>query len=326
MVEKGKHLTRFLLWRLRNIKERRFILFLSFIIGLLSGLSAVILKTAIHKLDFFLSEFLPARIHYGYLVFPLIGIGLTVLYIRFFVKDNIGHGVSKILYALSRKNARIKRHNNYSSIVASTLTIGFGGSVGAEAPIVLTGASIGSTIGSYVRLNFKSVALLVACGAAGAIAGIFKAPIAGLVFTLEVLMLDLTLASIVPLLISSVTAATVSYFLMGKDVLFSFALSESFSLGNIPWYILLGIGMALLSVYFTRTTLYLEGLYTRMKNTYLRLVTGGVVLGILILMMPPLYGEGYNTINQLLNGDTASLFENSFFNGINDRVWFLLAF
>ncbi|MFO7756385.1 MAG: chloride channel protein [Bacteroidales bacterium] len=320
-------LGRFLKWRIRNIDQRRFLYILSLITGMLSAFAAVLLKNVIHYTENLLTTWSRGDTgNYLYLAYPMAGMLLTVLFVRYIIKDDIGHGVSRILYAISKKNSRIRPHNNWSSIVASTFTIGFGGSVGAEAPVVLTGASIGSNIGRLMKMNYRNITLLVGCGAAGAVAGIFKAPIAGIVFTLEILMLDLTISSIVPLLISSVTAATVSYFLMGKGLLFSFALSESFSLGNIPWYILLGIGTALLSVYFTRTTLYLEGLYSRVKNTYLRLITGGTVLGILILMMPPLYGEGYNTINQLLNGDTAALFENSFFTGTADRIWFLPAF
>ncbi|HSH52795.1 MAG TPA: chloride channel protein, partial [Bacteroidales bacterium] len=196
---------RILIWRNKHISERNLILILSFIIGILSGLAAVLLKSTVHYTHHFLStRFFHSGFNYLYLFLPLVGIALTVLYIKYFVKDDISHGVSKILYALSKNNGRIKSHNNYSSIIASTLTIGFGGSVGAEAPVVLTGASIGSNLGHYFRLNFKSVALLLACGTAGAIGGIFKAPVAGLVFAIEVLMLDLTLSSIVPLLISSV--------------------------------------------------------------------------------------------------------------------------
>ncbi|MBS0010129.1 MAG: chloride channel protein, partial [Bacteroidales bacterium] len=266
------------------------------------------------------------NVGYLYLAYPLAGMFLAVIFVRYIVRDNINHGVSRILYSISKNNSRIRSHNNWSSIVASTFTIGFGGSVGAEAPVVLTGASIGSNIGRLMKMNYRNITLLVACGAAGAVAGIFKAPIAGIVFTLEILMLDLTISSIVPLLISSVTAATVAYFLMRKDVLFTFALSESFSLGNIPWYIVLGIGTALLSVYFTRATMYIEALYEKLKNQYLRLLAGGIVLGILILLIPPLYGEGYNTISHLLNGDISSLFENSFFSGMSNKAWVLLAF
>ncbi|HDZ41192.1 MAG TPA: chloride channel protein [Bacteroidetes bacterium] len=320
-------LNKFLKWRVKNIDQRRFLYILSFVTGMLSALAAVLLKNAIHYTEQFLTTwFKTGTAGYLYLAYPLIGMFLTVLFVRYILRDDIGHGVSRILYAISRKNSRIRQHNSWSSIVASTLTIGFGGSVGAEAPVVLTGASIGSNIGRLMKMNYRNITLLVGCGAAGAVAGIFKAPIAGIVFTLEILMLDLTISSIVPLLISSVTAATVTFFLMGRDVLFSFALSESFSLGNIPWYILLGIGTALLSVYFTRATIYLESLYEKVKNQYVRLLMGGTVLGILILMLPPLYGEGYNTISQLLNGDTSSLFENSFFISMSNKAWFILSF
>jgi len=327
MIKLSILLRKFLKWRAKNIDQRQFLYILSFITGMLSALAAVLLKNAIYYTEHLLTVWFKAdTAGYLYLAYPLIGMFLAVIFVRYIVRDKIGHGVSRILYAISKNNSRIKSHNNWSSIVASTLTIGFGGSVGAEAPVVLTGASIGSNIGRLMKMNYKNITLLVGCGAAGAVAGIFKAPIAGIVFTLEILMLDLTISSIVPLLISSVTAATVTYFLMGKDVLFSFALGESFSLGNIPWYIVLGIGTALLSVYFTRATMYLEGLYEKVKNQYVRLLTGGIVLGILILLLPPLYGEGYNIISQLLNGDTSSLFENSFFSGMGNKTWFLLAF
>lgn len=318
---------KFLKWRARNIDQRRFLYILSFITGLLSALAAVLLKNAIHYTEQLLTLwFRTDSAGYFYLAYPLAGMFLALIFVRYIVRDDINHGVSRILYAISKNNSRIRPHNNWSSMVASTFTIGFGGSVGAEAPVVLTGASIGSNIGRLMKMNYRNITLLVGCGAAGAVAGIFKAPIAGIVFTLEILMLDLTIASIVPLLISSVTAATVAYFLMGKDVLFTFALSESFSLGNIPWYIILGIGTALLSVYFTRTTMYIETLYEKIKNKYVRLLSGGIVLGILILLLPPLYGEGYNTISHLLNGDISSLFENSFFSGMTNRAWVLLVF
>lgn len=326
MIRLSILLNRFLKWRARNVDQRRFLYILSFITGILSALAAVMLKNAIHYAEHLLTTWFKAgSVGYLYLAYPLIGIFLAVIFVRYIVREDIGHGVSRILYAISKNNSRIRQHNSWSSIVASTFTIGFGGSVGAEAPIVLTGASIGSNIGRLMKMNYRNITLLVGCGAAGAVSGIFKAPIAGIVFTLEVLMLDLTISSIVPLLISSVTAATVSYFLMGHDVLFTFALRESFSLSNIPWYILAGLGTALLSVYFTRTTMYIEALYERLKNPYVRLAAGGIVLGVLILLLPPLYGEGYNTISQLLNGSTSSLFENSFFSDFAGKPWILLA-
>ena len=232
---------------------------------------------------------------------------LTLLFVKFVVRDNIGHGISRILYAISKKRSYLKTHNTWTSIIASTVTIGFGGSVGAEAPIVLTGSSIGSAIGRFFRLNYRHITLLIGCGAAGALSGIFKAPIAGIIFTLEILMLDLTISSIVPLLISSVTAATVAYFLMGDTVLFSFNIKDSFLIKNIPWYIVLGLTSGFLSLYFSRMTLFLENRYERIKNEYTRLILGGLVLGSLIILFPPFFGEGYDTIMVLLQGNAGSV-------------------
>lgn len=320
-------LSRFLKWRVAKIDERQFLYVLAFVVGLLSALAAVVLKNAIHYTQLLLTQWShDSAASYLYFAWPVAGMLLTLLFVKYVVKDKIGHGISRILYAISRKNSRLKPHNTWSSIVASTFTIGFGGSVGAEAPIVLTGASIGSNIGRLMKMNYRHITLLVGCGAAGAVSGIFKAPIAGIVFTIEILMLDLTIASIVPLMIASVTAATVSYFFMGKDVLFSFTLSEYFSLSNIPWYILLGIVSGLLSLYFTRSTIYIESLYEKIKNSYLRLLAGGALLGLLIWLMPPLYGEGYDTIRLLLSGNSETLFENSLFTSQRDNFWFIMLF
>ncbi len=326
-MEKKNILARFFIWRIKHISQRQLIYILSFIVGIISGLAAILLKNTIHYTHVLLTRGFDVETgSYLYLAYPLFGILITVLFVRYVVKDNISHGVARILYAISKKNSILKPHNNYSSILATTVTIGFGGSVGSEAPIVLTGASIGSTIGRLLRLNYKSITLLVGCGAAGAIAGIFKAPIAGIVFTLEVLMLDLTISSIVPLLISSVTGATIAFFLMGKEVLFSHHLTEPFILNNIPFYILLGIFAGLLSFYFTRMTMIIESSFGKLKNQYLRLLIGGVSLGILIFLFPSLYGEGYTTITALLNGDTASVVENSFFYVLRDKYWLFLGY
>ncbi len=315
---------RILVWRNKRISERKFVMILSFVIGILSGMAAVLLKTTVHYTHQFLTHGFSTG--YVYLVFPLIGIILTVLFVKFFVKDKIGHGVSRILYALSKNNGRLKAHNNYSSIVASTLTIGFGGSVGAEAPIVLTGASIGSTLGHYFRLNFKSIALLVACGAAGAIGGIFKAPIAGMVFTLEVLMLDLTLTSIVPLLISSVTGATIAYFLMGEGVVLTVLNTQPFGLNNIPFYILLGLLAGLISFYFTRTTMQIESSLKKIKNKTVKILLGGFVLAGLIFLFPSLYGEGTQTLQSLLNGTVDGLPKDRIFSFVMQSQWYILIY
>ena len=326
-MKRPKFIGKFLVWRGEHITERQFVYILSFFIGLISGLAAVVLKNTIHYThEFLTSGFDIESESYWYLAYPVVGIFLTILFIRYFVKDNIRHGVARILYAISKKNSIIKPHNNYSSIIASTLTIGFGGSVGAEAPIVLTGASIGSSIGRLLKLNYKSITLLVGCGAAGAIAGIFKAPIAGLIFTLEVLMLDLTIASIVPLLISAVTGATVAYFLMGKEVLFSYDLAESFILNNIPFFILLGVICGLISLYFTRAAMFIETRFEKISSPVWKLILGGGVLSLLIFVFPTLYGEGYVTITSLLNGDVSYVVENSFFYFLKDNYWLFIGY
>ena len=296
-----------------NLDQRSFIYFLSFLVGLLSAIAAAILKNAVFNFHEILTGIVKSeKAGLLYLVYPLIGMLLTLLFVKYVVKDNISHGISRILHAISQKKSTLRGHNTWTSIVASTLTIGFGGSVGAEAPIVLTGASIGSRIGKMLKLNYRNITLLIGCGAAGAVAGIFKAPIAGIVFTLEILMLDLTISSIVPLLISSVTAATVAYFLMGDKVLFSFILTEPFIISNIPWYMALGALSGLISLYFTRMTTVLENQYEKIKNIYIRLVTGGLILGVMIYLLPPLFGEGYDTIKILLSGDTSTLLKDSF--------------
>jgi chloride channel protein, CIC family len=293
--------------RVEDIDQTRLIYILSLIVGLLSALAAAILKNAIHYTHVFLTEGITRESGgYLYLAYPVIGMFLTVLFVKYVVKDNISHGISRILYSISRKKSYLKAHNTWTSIIATTLTIGFGGSVGAEAPIVLTGSSIGSVIGRFFKLNYRSVTLLIGCGAAGAVAGIFKAPIAGIVFTLEILMLDLTISSIVPLLISSVTAATVAYFLMGDKVLFTFTITAAFNVTNIPWYVVLGIVSGFVSLYFSKMTIFLESNFEKISNVYVRLVAGGVILGGLIYLFPPLYGEGYDTIMSLLQGDTSS--------------------
>ena len=233
---------RFLSWRVRHIKERTFIIVLSLLVGVITGLAGVFLKNSVHFTHQFFTERL--QIDSGSLLFfiyPFIGICLTSLFVRYFVREDISHGVTKVLYAISRRNSIIKPHNNYSSMIASTITIGFGGSVGTEATIVLTGASIGSNLARFFRMNYKVMTLMIGCGAAGAIAGIFKAPIAGIVFTLEVLMLDLTMASLVPLMISAISSYVIVYFLMGEGVVLEFVVHEHFALANVPYYILLGI-------------------------------------------------------------------------------------
>ncbi|PLW98209.1 MAG: chloride channel protein [Marinilabiliales bacterium] len=312
-------------WVNKHINQRQFILLLAFVVGLISGFAAIVLKNTLHYMSHLLtSGFNPETGSWMYILYPVTGIFLTVLFIKFIVRDDLSHGVSKILYAISRRNSIIKPHNTWSSIVTSILTISFGGSVGAEAPVVLTGSAIGSNLGRYFHLNYKKLTLLAGCGAAGAIAGIFKAPLAGLVFVLEILMIDLTMASLLPLLISAVTAASLAYLFMGNEVLFTPQVTETFQIPHIPHYIILGILCGLVSLYVSRMTGKTEHIIQKIKNRWWRALVGGLALGLLIFIFPPLFGEGYSTLNAIFNGNTNALVDNSFFFGLQNNIWLLL--
>ena len=329
-LENRKWLQRFNLWREKNIKEKQFILILSFLVGIFTATAALILKMLIHLIQGFLTEnFDTTEANYLYLVYPVVGIFLAGLFVRHIVKDDISHGVTKILYAISRRQGHIKPHNTGSSMIASSITIGFGGSVGAEAPIVLTGSAIGSHLGSLFKMEHRTLMLLIGCGAAGAVAGIFKAPIAGLVFTLEVLMIDLTMTSLLPLLISAVTAATMSYIVTGQEAMFKFHLDEAFELSRIPYVIMLGIFCGLVSLYFTRAMNSVEGVFAKLQKPYKKLIFGGAMLSILIFLFPPLYGEGYDTIELLLNGTSNeewnTVMDHSLFYGHSQLLLFYLS-
>jgi len=256
----------------------------------------------------------------------MLGIFLTVMYVKHFVKDEMGHGITKVLHSISKKGGFLSPHNNYSSIISSILTVGFGGSVGLESPIVVTGSSIGSSLGRMFGMNYKSIYTLIGCGAAGAIAGIFKAPVAGVVFGLEVLMLDISMSSLIPMLISAVTGASVSYIFIGNDVTLYYPLQGTFVLKNLPYYLLLGIISGLVSWYFTRVTIFSEALYSRIQKQWIRVLTGGVILGLLILFLPPLYGEGYDMLNQLLKGNISAVAQGSIFYTYHDKLIIMLAF
>ncbi len=312
---------------LKRMSERSFVLVLSFAVGLLSGLAAIILKNTVHYTHHFLAtRFDIDSENYLYLLSPMVGIGLAALFVYYFVKDDINHGISRILYAISRKKGKIASHNMYSSIVASTLTVGFGGSVGLEAPIVLTGGSIGSNLGQWFRLNYKNTLLLIGCGAAGAVAGIFNAPVAGIVFVIEVLMLDLTLTTAIPLLISSATAAMVSFFLMGNAVQFSYPVENQFQIHNFPWYIVMGIFAGFVSLYFLRISRFVERQFAKISSLRYRWLIGGILLGGLIFLFPPLFGEGYDTLMMCLRGEGANILNNSFFYPLKNShyLWFIL--
>ncbi len=314
--------------RQRHLSDKQFTLVLAFFVGMFAAIAAYILHGLIKLAQGFVWDLISATGYNGlYLVFPVVGIWITMLFVRYVVRDNISHGITRILYAISSKRSRLAAHNCWSSVVASAITIGFGGSVGAEAPIVLTGSSIASNLGQRFRMNNKTLMLLVGCGAAAAIAGIFKAPIAGLVFTIEVLMIDLTMASISPILIASVTATCFTYVLIGEDQMFTFNLENPWVVSRVPSNIFLGIFCGLVSLYFIRMMTACEGVFSRMKNRYAKLALGGITLSILIFVFPSLYGEGYQFINILLdNSDTADwndVMKNSMFYGGGTRLLLL---
>ncbi len=290
-------------------------------VGFFAAVAAFVLHGMINQIVALLTgSFDEHAANWLYLVYPVVGIFLTSLFVRYIVKDNISHGITRILYAISSKNSRLRGHNCWSSVFASAITIGFGGSVGAEAPIVLTGSAIGSNLGKLFKMDNKTLLLLVGCGAAGAIAGIFKAPIAGLVFTLEVLMIDLTMASLLPVLISCVTATCFTYIFRGSTSMFTFELESAWVVERVPASILLGVTCGLISLYFIRSMTMCENLFAKFNDRpYIKLVIGGGMLSLLIFLFPSLYGEGYHDINLLLNGKTDADFDailnNSLFAG-----------
>lgn len=308
-------------WRDKHITDRQMTIILALFIGFFASVAAFILHFIIKEIQVLLTAgFSTVTYNWLYLVFPVIGIFLTSLFVRYVVKDNISHGITRILYAISSKRSRLKPHNCWTSVIASAITIGFGGSVGAEAPIVLTGSSIGSNLGQLFKMDNKTLMLLVGCGAAAAIAGIFKAPIAGLVFTLEVLMVDLSMASLLPILVASVTATCFTYIFMGSDSLFTFHLDGEWIVERVPACILLGVSSGLVSLYFIRMMTSCEGVFARLKDhRYAKLLLGGLMLSSLIFIFPVLYGEGYSAINILLNSNTEAdwntLLNNSLFYG-----------
>ena len=305
---------RFLRWRQHHIKEKNFVLILALLVGILCGFAALVLKGLIHFIAHVLTgHFSTVGANWLYFVFPVIGIVIAGLYVRYVVRDNISHGVTRVLQAISQNKSRLKAHNMYSSVIASSITIGFGGSVGAEGPIVYTGAAIGSQLGSLFRMSPRVLMMLVGCGAAAGIAGIFKAPIAGMLFTLEVLMLDLTTASVMPLLISSITAATVAYTFSGYTFEFFFIQSESFATSRIPYVILLGVLCGFSSLYFTKVMNFMENMFSRLKNPWIKTCVGGAILSALVFLFPPLYGEGYEAIIDLLGGDPSAIVAASVF-------------
>lgn len=306
--------------------EKRKLIILSFVVGISSGLAAVLLESLVRAIHHGLTSWFDGSLdNFLYLVYPGIGMLLSLILLRFVIKDNIGHGVTKVLVAISKNDSRIKPHNMWSSILTSSLTIGFGGSVGAEAPIVYTGAAIGSNFARYMGMSYRNMTILLGCGAAGAVAGIFKAPLAGVLFTLEILLFNISMTSMMPLLFSTVSATMVSYIFLGDALPFECTLTP-FRIVNVPFYVLLGFFCGLCSLYFLRTTLWLEDKLGKVKNPYAKWAFCAGGLGLLIFLFPPLYGEGYDALGPLLNGQSISYDGDTILAFMLHRPWLVPVF
>lgn len=310
---------------LRRIPEKRLLIIIALVVGVLCGLAAVVLKLMVDNLAHFVSGLSTGNWNFVYLVLPGIGMLVSFLLVRYVIKRDVGHGVTKVLLAVSKNESKIEPRHTWASLLTSAVTIGFGGSVGAEAPIVYTGAAIGSNMARLMKMSYKNMTILLGCGAAGAVAGIFKAPLAGVLFTLEILLFNISMTSILPLLLSSVSATVVSYIFLGQEPSFAAKLLP-FSMGNIPFYVILGFFCGAVSLYFTRTTLSLEDRIKNISNPYKRWILCAIGLGLLIFLFPPLYGEGYSSINLLLSGSDSLLDEFSVFSYLGDSPWVLLVF
>ncbi len=329
MFQQYERTYNFLLRLSRRLSNRQMMILLSVVVGILAGFSTYLFEILLHTIKTGLVSWFDDRESQILLFFyPIIGIILVTLFVRFVVRDNISEGVTRVLHAISRRGSKLPSHNTWSSIIASSTTLGFGGSVGPEAPIVLTGAAIGSKVGQVARLNYKYTTLLLCCGAGAALAAIFKAPITGVVFVLEILMLDITVSSIIPLLISSITATTIAFMLRGFDPILAVQLTEAdaFSLWQIPLFMVLGVACGLMAFYLTSVNDWVGGLYKRINKQWIKWVVGGTIIGILIYIFPPLYGEGYEGITALMQGNPQQLFDNSLFFEFRSVDWVLILF
>ena len=320
-------LYRYLIIATKRLTDRQLMILLAIVVGLAAGLATYVFQ---HTLEFFrfslTSWFDIDKASVLYFFYPVVGIVIATLFVRYVVRDDISEGVTRVLYAMSKKGSRIKPHNCYSSIIASSATIGFGGSVGPEAPIVLTGSAIGSNIGRFMRMNYKNSTLLLCCGAAAALSAVFKAPITGVVFVLEILMLDITVASIIPLLISTVTATTLMFFLNGFEPVFNLDVKYAFQLRNLPYYALLGLICGLMSYYFTQINGRIAARFARIRGMYRKWIVGGLLIGTLIFLFPPLYGEGYESLVDLMHGNVDALFNNSLFFRYRSISWVVMLY
>ena len=325
-MSRNKRYIRFLIWRTKRIPDKNFVLILSILIGLAAGLAAALLKyTVISIEDWLFNRFDPDEGIFIFLVTPLFGILLTVLFLKYIIRDNVGHGVPRILYAISKLDGSMRRHKIFSSLVGGSLTAGFGGSIGLESPIISTGASLGSNIGQFMRMSYKHKTLLIGCGAAGAMASIFTTPIAAVIFAFEVLMLELSTSALIPLLLASVTGAVTTQVLTAERYLVHFEMTQAFMVNDIPFYVLLGVAAGFVSVYFHFMHFTIIRWFSKIDSSWMRLLIGGSLLGVLIYLFPPLFSEGYDSIRAIISGDSDRLLNFSLFSG-NNFVWTLIIF
>jgi chloride channel protein, CIC family len=320
-------LRKFLKWRYQHISNKQFTNIASAIIGLLAGLGAVTLKNLTHFIQHLLEGELIKEIHVAfYFIFPIIGLLIVLLIIKYIIKKKVGHGIPSTLYAISKQKGMMPRYQMWSSIITAPLTVGFGGSVGLEGPTVATGAALGSNFARLFHLNQTTRTLLIGAAAAGAMSSIFKAPIAAIVFAVEIFSLELTLASMIPLILASITAVLTSYFFFGDDVLLHFNIQDKFQLNDVLFFVLLGVCSSVASIYFSKVYFGVSDFFKKFQNPYKKLLIGGILLGILVYFIPPLFGEGYETINNVLKGNVLSVLENNIFHTVTDNVWIIVGF
>lgn len=324
--QKRTLLTRFLIWRLKHISHKQFVFILSIVVGFLAGLVAVLIKNGTHYIQLLLEGKLIQEYHSAfYFIFPVLGLGIVYLIVRFVIKVQPTQGIPATLFAISKKKGFMERFQMYGSLLAAPITVGFGGSVGLEGPTVATGAAISSNLSRLLHLNQATRTLLIGCAAAGAMASIFKAPIAAIIFAIEVFSLDLTLFSMIPLLLASVSAIVTSYFFFGDDILLPFNIEDKFVIGDIPLYILLGVIAGFVSIYFTQTYERFQKFFEKIASPIKRLLIGGIGIGILVYFIPPLYGEGFDVINNLVQGNPEKALQNNLFNLDVTNVWVVIA-
>lgn len=329
MMKRADRIYRYFFRLTRRLNDNQIMMILAVVVGICAGLATYLFEVLLYAIKNGLTNWFPVdSAHFLYLIYPIVGVILATLFVKYIVRDNIAEGVTRVLYAMSQRDSHIARHNCWTSVVGGAATIGFGGSVGPEAPIVLTGAAIGSNIGRLVRLNYKHLTLLLCCGAGAALAAIFKAPITGVVFVLEILMLDITTGSVIPLVIASVTATTMAFMLRGFDPILAVVLapSDAFELWQIPLYMLLGISCGLMSWYFTSMNSCIGGIFRKFDKQYKKWLLGGAILGVLIFVFPPLYGEGYEGLTTLMHGKAEELFNNSLFYRFSHIEWAVILF